>query len=99
MADPLTPNELRDLLATLLAGAAGGEEATWREKVGPVEKRPILENIASNWRVEPSGTGADVTAVGKAVEVVRAVHSYVRDEDVTTPPSIASCRGKLHARW
>lgn len=99
MADPLTPTELRDLLATLLSGAAGKDEATWREKVGPVEKRPILENIASNWRVMPTGTGADVAAIGKAVEVVRAAHPYVRDEDMTTPPPTASRRGKLHARW
>ena len=88
MADALTPDELRDLLATLLAGAAGGAKATWREKVGPVATRPILEDIRSNWRVSPKGDADDLTAIGKAVDVVRTANPYVRDEAVRARSSI-----------
>jgi hypothetical protein len=97
MTDALTPDELRDLLATALAGAAGGESASWREKIGPVEKRSLLYDIRSNWRVSPLGTASELEAMRKAVDIVRAAHPYVRDEIPVEP--VVSGRGKLHARW
>lgn len=72
-----TPDELRDLLALVLAGAAGGEETHWREIIGPVEKLPLATNVLSNWRVSPVGTKAERETIDHAVEIVRGEHPYV----------------------
>lgn len=74
-----SPNvgELRDLIAHLLAGVAGGTEAKWRKLIGEVEALPIVLHPRSNWRVSPSGTAKDREAIDKAVEVVRDAHPYV----------------------
>jgi transposase len=72
-----TPDELGDLLTTLLAGAAGGTKEAWATKVGLVEKLPIATNVQSNWRITPSGRVADKIAIGQAVDIVRAQHPCV----------------------
>lgn len=73
-----TPDEMRDLLAELLEGAAGKTRAHWVKVIGPVEHlTPIWKYVAGNWRVHPKGTKADVAAIEKAVELVRAAHPYV----------------------
>jgi hypothetical protein len=73
----MTPTDLRALLAHLLTGAAGHDEAYWLEKIGEVEKRPSVENIHSNWRVTPRATGAELQAITNAVELVRKQEPYV----------------------
>lgn len=70
-------SELRDLIAHLLAGAAGGSEAKWRKLVGDVEALPIIFDPRSNWRIEPTGTASELEAIEKAVTVVRGAHLYV----------------------
>jgi hypothetical protein len=72
-----TPAELRDLLVTVIAGAAGGDEQQWRDAVGPVEKLPIATNARSNWRVKPTGDQAKRGVIARAFEIVRAAHPYV----------------------
>ncbi|MEA1086393.1 hypothetical protein SFC76_19140 [Sphingomonas sp. CD22] len=72
-----TPDELGDLLTTLLAGVAGGTKESWAAKVGVVEKLPIAMNVRSNWQVTPSGKAADKKAIGQTVDIVRAQHPYV----------------------
>ncbi|GAA0661301.1 hypothetical protein FHT00_002708 [Sphingomonas insulae] len=71
------PEELGDLLATLLTGAAGGTKEVWATKVGVVEKLPIATNVRSNWQVTPSGRADDKKAISQAVDIVRAQHPYV----------------------
>jgi hypothetical protein len=72
-----TPDELADLLTTLLAGAAGGTKESWATKIGVIEKLPIATNVRSNWKITPTGRAADKKAIGQAVGVVRAQHPYV----------------------
>ncbi|MDB5575593.1 MAG: hypothetical protein JWR80_769 [Bradyrhizobium sp.] len=72
-----TPNELADILAIMLAGAAGGTKAKWRKIIGTVEKLPTWANVRSNWRVYPKASPADLATIGKAVEIARAAHPYV----------------------
>lgn len=72
-----SPGELRDLLAHLLAGVAGGTEVKWRKLVGDVQHLPIVFNPRSNWRIDPTGTPTERDAIEKAVEVVREAHPYV----------------------
>ena len=79
MVEILTPDELQALLAKLLAGVAGGSEATWKRKLGPVTKLPIHTNIRSNWAIEPTGKAADLEAIAKAADVVRGAHPYVAE--------------------
>ncbi len=69
--------ELRDLIAHLLAGVAGGSEAKWRKLVGEVEALPIVFHPRSNWRVAPTGNAGEREAIDKAVAVVREAHPYV----------------------
>ena len=76
-SDTPSPEGLRDLLAHLLAGVAGGTEAKWRKLIGEVERLPIVFSPRSNWRVDPSGTPGERDAIGKAIEVVRGARSYV----------------------
>lgn len=79
MADtkPTTTDDIRHLLAHLLAGAVGKNEAHWLKLIGPVTALPIIDAPRSNWRIEPRGTPAEVQAIEKAVEVVREAHPYV----------------------
>lgn len=58
-----TPDELGDLLTTLLARAAGGTKEAWAAKVGVVEKLPIAINVRSNWQVTPPERAADKKAI------------------------------------
>lgn len=69
--------ELRDLIAHLLTGVAGGSEAKWRKLVGEVEALPIVFHPRSNWRVAPTGSAVEREAIDKAVAVVREAHPYV----------------------
>lgn len=75
--EPPFPDGLRDLLAHLLAGAIGGDEATWRGLVGDVEALPIVFHPRTNWRIDPSGTEAEREAIAKAEQLVREAHPYV----------------------
>lgn len=77
MASVLTPDELRDLLATLLEGAAGGTRDEWLLAIGQIEKLPTHLNLQCNWRVHPKGRKAELAAIEHAVEVVRAEHPFV----------------------
>ncbi|NYT43090.1 hypothetical protein HZY97_20110 [Sphingomonas sp. R-74633] len=77
MASVPTPDEMRDLLATLLEGAAGGSHREWLRAIGPVEKLPTYLNIHCNWAVHPKGKPAERKAIEQAVAVVRAAHPYV----------------------
>jgi hypothetical protein len=72
-----TSVELRDLIAHLLAGVAGGSEAKWRKLIGEVEALPIVFHPRSNWRVAPTGSAGEREAIDKAVVVVRDAHPYV----------------------
>lgn len=77
MASVLTPDDLRDLLATLLEGAAGGTHEAWADAIGPVEKLPTHLNMHCNWTVYPAGTAQEMRAIDRAVDIVRAEHPYV----------------------
>lgn len=78
MSRLLTPDGLRDLLATLLEGAAGGTHEHWSEAIGPVEQlTPLYMHVRGNWRVHPKGSDAELDAIAKAVELVRTQHPYV----------------------
>jgi hypothetical protein len=72
-----TPDALRDILVEILTGAAGGKAAKWRKAVGEVEKLSLAFNIRTNWAIHPTGTAAELAAIEKAAEVVRAAHPYV----------------------
>lgn len=74
---PNTAEEMRDLLAHLLAGVAGGEETGWKQLV-QIERVPTWKYVAFNWLVKPGGSKVQREAIGKAVEIVRAEHPYVR---------------------
>lgn len=74
---PPTTDEIRMLLAHLLAGAAGEDEAHWLKLIGPVTALPIIEAPRSNWRIEPKGKPYEVDAIEKAAEVVRLAYPYV----------------------
>ena len=77
MGTVLTPDQMRDLLAMLLRGAAGGERGHWLDAIGPVEKLPTHLNVRSNWTVHPKGKAAELAAIRQAVEIVRGEHLYV----------------------
>lgn len=77
MGSILTPDQLRDLLATLLEGAAGGERDAWLRAIGPIEKLPTHLNLHCNWSVNPSGSTGERDAIAEAVRLVRAEHPYV----------------------
>lgn len=73
---PLSVDELRDLLAHVIAGVAGGDEAGWRERIA-IERVPTWRFVRFNWLVEPSDTAVQRAVIAKAVEVVRGEHPYV----------------------
>jgi hypothetical protein len=72
-----TPDELRDLLTTVITGVTGGSDTQWRQAIGPVTKLPISTNARCNWRVSPRGSAAELGVIRHAVEIVRAAHPYV----------------------
>ncbi|WP_419809191.1 hypothetical protein [Sphingomonas sp.] len=75
-----TPDELVDLLATLIAGAAGGSKVRWRKAIGPVTQLPTWCNIRSNWRVTPRGSDGERAVVEQAAAIVRAEHPYIESQ-------------------
>jgi hypothetical protein len=77
MATVLTSAQLRDLLATLLEGAAGGSREAWLRAIGEVERLPLYSNPVSNWRVQAGGSATERDAIARAVEIVRNEHPYV----------------------
>jgi hypothetical protein len=72
-----TPDELGNLLATVITGVAGGSDADWQRAIGPVTKLPIATNARCNWRVSPKGSDAELGIIRRAVEIVRAAHPFV----------------------
>ena len=72
-----TPDELRDLLATVITGVTGGSATERRQAIGPVTKLPIATNARCNWRVSPEGSDTQLGVIRRAVEIVRAAHPYV----------------------
>ena len=72
-----TPDQLRELLVTLLSGATGKPAAHWRSALGEVEMLPLATNVLSNWRISPKAGKRDLAAIAQAVELVRAQHPYV----------------------
>ncbi|MGN8000457.1 hypothetical protein [Sphingomonas sp. 22176] len=65
MADeikPTTTGDIRKLLAHLLAGAVGEDEAHWLKLIGPVTALPIIDAPRSNWQIEPKGKPAEIDA-------------------------------------
>lgn len=73
----LTPDQLGDLMAELLAGAAGQSAEHWRDAIGPVEQHPLWSHTRCNWTVQPRGRKRDREAVERAVQVVREAYPYV----------------------
>lgn len=71
-----TGDEMRDMLAHIIAGVAGDEEEAWRKRVS-VEKVPIWKFVRHNWLVHPKGTAKQRELIEKAVEIVRAEHPYI----------------------
>lgn len=78
MASVMTPEQMRDFLAELLEGAAGGTREHWLRAIGPVEAlMPVHLNIRGNWRVSPTASKRDRAAIDRAVALVQAEHPYV----------------------
>ncbi|MGR6331044.1 hypothetical protein ACU5AX_18450 [Sphingomonas sp. XXL09] len=74
---PEDTDDIRALLAHLLAGVTGKPEAHWAKLIGEVTALPIVFDPQSNWRIDPSGTKKEIEAIAKAAEVVRQAHPYV----------------------
>lgn len=74
---PESADDIRALLAHLLAGAAGKTEAHWKKLIGEVTALPIVLHPRSNWRIEPTGRPEELQAIAKAADIVRAAHPYV----------------------
>jgi len=77
MGRPLNPEEMRELLASLLEGAAGNRREHWAAAIGDFEQLPTHFNVRSNWQVHPRGSKRDIDAIQKAVDLVRQEHPYV----------------------
>lgn len=73
----LKTTDIANMLADMLAGVVGGEKAHWLELIGPVKMLPIATNIHCNWSASPIATGEELTAITKAIELVRKEHPYV----------------------
>ena len=72
-----TADEMAQLLATIIAGTAGGTTGRWRKLIGRVEKLSTWNNVRCNWRVHPSGSAQEQRIIDQAAEVVRSEHPYV----------------------
>lgn len=77
MGQTLTPDQLSDLIAELLAGVAGQSREHWRDAIGSVEKHPLWSHTRSNWTVRPRARKCDREAIAHAVKIVREAHPYV----------------------
>jgi len=77
MGSVMTPEAMREFLATLLQGAAGETRDHWERAIGPVEKLPIHLNLHCNWRIRPKASKRDMRAIEHAVALVRTEHPYV----------------------
>ncbi|QNE31171.1 hypothetical protein F1C10_03930 [Sphingomonas sp. NBWT7] len=54
-------------------------EATWRRRIGAIERYPTWKYVRFNWGVTASKSAAERQAIEKAVEIVRAEHPYIND--------------------
>ena len=77
-AHALTASALTDLLVKVITGVEGGTDERWRKIIGPVHRLPIIDNVRSNWSVISGGTRRERDVIGKAAEIVRQAHPYVR---------------------
>ena len=73
----LTTARIAKLLAEMLTGAVGGDEARWLELIGPVTQLPLATHIRCNWSISPIATGEELRAIRTAEELLRAEHPYV----------------------
>lgn len=72
-----TTDEMRVLIATVLASAAGGKATCWHAKVGPVSRLPCDPKALFNWDVRPVCDRAEMVAITEAVKLVRVQHPFV----------------------
>jgi hypothetical protein len=73
-----TEQELRQILATILAGATGKAEAYWNKRLGVIAPVALSLSPATNWRVALAGAWPDdERAINQAVALVRGEHPYV----------------------
>ena len=75
-----TADELAQLLATVIAGVAGGTAGRWRRIIGHFEKLPTWNNVHCNWRIAPGGNGVERAEVEQAAAIVRAEHPYIESQ-------------------
>ncbi len=81
----LSEKALRQILATILAGATGKAETYWSGHLGTLRPVPLTTDPKSNWKLTDStGSASDTRAILKAVDIVRYEHPYIRWVDV--PP-------------
>lgn len=73
----MAPADIASLLAQMLTGAVGGEEARWLELIGPVTQLPLAIHIRCNWSISPIATGEDLRVIRAAEELLRREHPYV----------------------
>ena len=74
---PESTDDIRNLLAHLLANVAGKTETYWKKVIGEVTALPIVFHPRSNWQIEPTGKPEELQAIAKAADIVRAAHPYV----------------------
>ena len=75
----MTSTEIGDLLATVIAGVAGGTKAGWRKAIGPIEKLPTWRYVRFNWRITPQVQPPEREIIERAAELVRAEHPYIAE--------------------
>lgn len=73
----VSPIDIAEMLADMLAGTVGGERSRWLRLIGPVESLPIWNAVQSNWRIAPIATGDELHAINTAAELLRTQHPYV----------------------
>ncbi len=75
----LPAEDLRHLLVTLLAGAAGGTKAAWDARLGELVRVDLARSPQSNWTLTKArGSVGYREEIDHAVAVVRTEHPYVR---------------------
>ncbi|USU06903.1 hypothetical protein NF699_09660 [Sphingomonadaceae bacterium OTU29LAMAA1] len=74
-----TTDEVRGVLASVLAGATDGKVSGWHAKVGPVVRLPCDPLALFNWDVMPVCDEVEKLAVAEAVKLVRAKHPFVAE--------------------
>ena len=73
-----TEKELRQILATILAGATGKAETHWKAKLGTLRQVPPTTDPCSNWKlIDVGGSPNDQQAIETAAFLVRGEHPYV----------------------